>query len=709
MDIHSTLKQYFSFDVFRSPQEEIIQGILSQRDMMVIMPTGGGKSLCYQLPALMQDGVTLVFSPLISLMKDQVDTLKARGIPAAALNSSLGAQEQDAIHRELTEGKLKLIYIAPERIRNQYFMELLSKVKVSLIAIDEAHCLSQWGHDFRPEYMHIPRVFPMLGNPPVAAFTATATPEVKLDIQKSLQLRNPVEFISGFARANISFQVDQVDSELDKYGKIDKLVQQWKTGIVYCATRKSVENVFMNLQDRGYSVVSYHGGLDEKSRSFAQEQFMRKKFDVAVATNAFGMGIDRSDIRFVAHFEMPGSIEALYQEAGRAGRDGDESVYKLLFNYADKRVQEFFLEGSNPGKMLITQVYELLKDSSDEKNEVHLSIDEIRELLGKRVNPMAIGTAISALAKKRNIERFDVPGQRKRGTRILTPRVLGYSLDLSDKELEEKKRRDEKKLKAVIDFAYTSSCRQQWILRYFGEAGSSACVNCDSCKNRTVSTFRAGTDDEALIVKKLLSGIARMSDQLDDGSWVPSFGRNKIIQCLLGSRAQPILSFGLDKLSTYGILSDEKKKYLENLFRELEREGLIQTVEGEFPMVSLTSHGSRVMFGKGDYSLNWPARETAVLIGSRPNSFLVNASDNSQGLDEGLLKKMKDKRAQLARARGGAPSYTIFPNKVLERLATDKPTDVEIAKQIPGIGEVKARKFLPTFLKIVKEHLIFED
>ena len=356
MTPQQALKQHFGLPEFRAPQLEIIESVLKQQDTLVVMPTGGGKSLCFQLPALLLPGVTIVVSPLIALMKDQVDALQAKGLPAGQLNSTQSLEEQRSTLRAIRERTLKLVYVAPERFRSRGFLNAIPKDAISLFAIDEAHCLSQWGHDFRPDYMRLGEARTAIGSPPCIALTATATPDVQADIKQALNMRQPAEFVAGFARDNLSFRVRQTRSDSEKLDALAQLIQKHKTGIVYCATRKSVDAVAEKIEALTHSLIRYHGGLSDSERNAAQDRFMRKEADIVVATNAFGMGIDRADIRFVCHYEMPGSVEAYYQEGGRAGRDGNASVCEMLFSYADKRVQDFFIEGANPGKNLIASV-----------------------------------------------------------------------------------------------------------------------------------------------------------------------------------------------------------------------------------------------------------------------------------------------------------------------------------------------------------------
>ena len=692
---------------FRQPQRAIIDSVLAQKDTLVVMPTGGGKSLCFQLPALLLPGVTLVVSPLIALMKDQVDALQARGLPAGLLNSSQTLEEQRATLDAIRARTLKLVYVAPERFRSQSFLNALPSDAISLFAIDEAHCLSQWGHDFRPDYMRLGEARKALGSPPCIALTATATPDVQAYIKKVLEMQEPAEFVAGFARENLSFKVRKIGSNADKQDALLRLIKQHKTGIVYCATRKSVDAVAATIEPLAGSVIRYHGGLSDKERTEAQEIFMQRKSDVVVATNAFGMGIDRADIRFVCHWEMPGSVEAYYQEGGRAGRDGAPSVCEMLFSYADKRVQDFFIEGANPGKQLIAEVFDLLCAESDKAHEVRLPVDDLCERInngGRKVNPMAVSTAISVLSRQKWIERFDVPGRRLKGTRVLKLGQSGRDLPLDGQALAIKAQRDEARLKAVIDFAYASSCRQQWILNYFGEKDSAPCGHCDGCRGRKQLANREVQADEWTLVKMALSGVARMSTRRGGDEWLPRFGKRKVIQCLLGSQAAPILDAGLDALSTYGILKREGSAYVDALFESFEQAGLIQIVsEGDYPLLKLTELGSRVMRGTATPALALPER-TAGAIGKGTAAKKLKKGQAPEGvLDEALYQKLAAKRSELA-AVSGKPAYTVFPNMVLVELANLKPANESEAIKIRGIGPAKLKTVLPPFLAVIAAH-----
>lgn len=689
MTPRQALERYFGFTGFLDGQEEVVNRIVSGRDGLVVMPTGGGKSLCYQLPALCFGGVTLVISPLIALMKDQVDALVARGIPATMINSTIPWSEQKERLDGMRDGRFKLVYVAPERFRAESFLQAVRGADVSLFAVDEAHCLSQWGHDFRPDYLRLGKALEKLGGPQCVAMTATATPIVREDIMSVLKLRDPFELVSGFSRPNLSLSITAVEKAAQKDERMRAIIAAHKTGIVYCATRKKVEAVSETLASWGVRCIAYHGGLSDTERERAQEIFIRKKADVAVATNAFGMGIDRSDVRFVVHYEVPGSVEAYYQEAGRAGRDGESAVCELLFNYADTRTQEFFIDGANPTPSVIRGVYQYLLNQADKEYEVHRTLDEITAGADVK-NPMSVGSAMSVLARGGYIERFDIAGRRTRGTRLLKPDVLARGLQLDEKSIEEKDRRDREKLKAMVEMCYSRSCRQQWILGYFGEEDARGCGNCDMCRDDGAGEARPPTAEESMVVKKALSGVARMSRRTDEG-WEGRYGRGRIVQMLCGSRSQEILAAGLDKLTTYGLLKDRGTGYLNALMRSLSDAGMIQTQPGEYPVVTLTPFGERVMRGEGNYRLQWPAADGGQ----------VDTGLKDLGFDGGLYSMLRDLRTQIAQ-KDHLPPYVVFGNKTLEAFARFRPLTVEDALKIPGVGTVKAERYLKPFLASIK-------
>ena len=352
MNKNELLYRIFGYDSFRPGQEKLIDAVLSGKDVFGIMPTGGGKSICYQIPALLFPGITLVISPLVSLMQDQVTSLKAAGVPAAYINSTLNGAQMQAVYRNLLDGKYKIVYVAPERLDYSGFASIVQRLNISFLAVDEAHCISQWGQDFRPSYLRIVNFIDNLPyRPVVGAYTATATSQVQKDIEKILKLNHPVRTVTGFDRPNLFFDV--IHPEL-KDRELKRLLaeRKGKSGIVYCSTRKKVETVCENLQTLGYQATRYHAGLEESERKKNQEDFLYDRKNIMVATNAFGMGIDKSNVSFVIHYNMPKSIEAYYQEAGRAGRDGAEADCILLYNSGDINTARFLIQNGSDNEDL---------------------------------------------------------------------------------------------------------------------------------------------------------------------------------------------------------------------------------------------------------------------------------------------------------------------------------------------------------------------
>ena len=397
---------HFRLDSFRPGQKEVIEAVLAQRDCLCVMPTGGGKSLCYQLPALAMDGLALVVSPLIALMKDQVDQLQALGLPVSFVNSMLPLAEQyDRLDR-MASGEYRLLYVSPERFRSSRFLEAIQATNVKLLAIDEAHCISEWGHDFRPDYARLGHFRRRLGNPATIALTATATDRVRRDIVAQLALNDPKILVAGFARPNLFYEVKTPPSERQKSTLLVEFLRRTPgAGIIYVSTRKRAEEVARTLADEARRrAVVYHAGMLPDQRRKTQEDFMQGRSEIVVATNAFGMGIDKADVRFVVHYNVPGSVEAYYQEAGRAGRDGAPSHCLMLFHASDRYIQEYFIENAYPGRENVKAVYEFLR--ACEEDPIEMTQGEVKQALGLSLGDMGVGKCEQLIEQAGVLERL---------------------------------------------------------------------------------------------------------------------------------------------------------------------------------------------------------------------------------------------------------------------------------------------------------------
>ncbi len=678
----------FGLSSFRPGQREVIETVLAGQDCLCVMPTGGGKSLCYQLPAVASEGLTLVVSPLIALMKDQVDQLQARGLRATFVNSSLTPAEQHARLAAMAGGEYQLVYVVPERFRSPRFVEAVRAQRLRLLAIDEAHCISQWGHDFRPDYARLGRFRAMLGMPPTIALTATATERVRCDIVDQLALRSPRIFITGFVRPNLRYEAQL------PYGKSlkDRLLEGFLRenpgcGIVYASSRKRCEEVAERIQQAtGRRTEVYHAGMQSDERHQAQDHFMQGKCEIVVATTAFGMGIDKRDVRFVVHYNLPGTLEGYYQEAGRAGRDGLPSRCLLLFSFSDRKIQEFFIESRYPAREIVERVYHYLRGIP--QDVIELTQQEIKNSLSLEISADGVGACeqllekagvlerlesrenmarvkldsdlptlvdllprqaktqrrvlkaierfvgavrgewvdlpprellaevemdqaalARALRELRELKAFDyIPPFRGRAIRMLVRDVPFGKLDLDFKTLEERKQAEYDKLNRMIAFAETSRCREQEILAYFGQKDAEPCGRCDNCQRRGLRPGMPGagaeqspapaddqpqrieSDELVLVVRKILSGVARTRGR---------FGKHLIAQMLCGSTNAKIKKFGLERLTTHGLLKDFKQDQVVELLDVLLLVGHLSQGGADHmrPTVQLTERGKSVMTG----------------------------------------------------------------------------------------------------------------
>lgn len=579
------LQKFYGYEDFRPGQKKVVESLLNRNDTVAIMPTGAGKSICFQIPALLFEGVTLVISPLISLMKDQVDSLRQLGIAAVYINSSVSKAQLYKDLQDISAGFYKIIYIAPERLISEYLPDSFKNLNISMVAVDEAHCLSQWGHDFRPSYRNILNFTNSLCiKPIISAFTATATPEVKTDIINLLGLKNPNVFVTGFDRPNLYFSVLRGEVK-DKF-VIDYVKKhQDEAGIIYVGTRKDVDALQVLLEIKGIKAGRYHAGMTDEERNQMQEDFLYDNLSVMVATNAFGMGIDKPNVRYVIHYNMPKNMEAYYQEAGRAGRDGLSGNCILLYSPQDTQLQKFLISKSTES--------------------------EIRQQL------------------------------------------------------------EYKRLQSMVDYCHTPQCLRAFILHYFGEFDvEEHCDNCSNCK------IEGELIDITIDAQKVLSCVYRMHER---------FGVKMIAEVLKGSKSAKVKQFNFERLSTYGLMKERKLKDISDLILRLSAMQYLDITESQYPVVTLNE-------------LSWQ-----VLRGQKKvwQKMVIVKKAKAKGE---LFEALRSLRKELA-TKEKLPPYMIFSDATLTQMATDKPTDLELMKNIRGVGEFKLQKYGEEFLTVIKSYI----
>lgn len=579
------LQKFYGYEDFRPGQKKVVESLLNRNDTVAIMPTGAGKSICFQIPALLFEGVTLVISPLISLMKDQVDSLRQLGIAAVYINSSVSKAQLYKDLQDISAGFYKIIYIAPERLTSEYLPDSFKNLNISMVAVDEAHCLSQWGHDFRPSYRNILNFTNSLRiKPIISAFTATATPEVKTDIINLLGLKQPNVFVTGFNRPNLYFSVLRGEVK-DKF-VIDYVKKhQDEAGIIYVGTRKDVDALQVLLEIKGIKAGRYHAGMTDEERNQMQEDFLYDNLSVMVATNAFGMGIDKPNVRYVIHYNMPKNMEAYYQEAGRAGRDGLSGNCILLYSPQDTQLQKFLISKSTES--------------------------EIRQQL------------------------------------------------------------EYKRLQSMVDYCHTPQCLRAFILHYFGEFDvEEHCDNCSNCK------LEGELIDITIDAQKVLSCVYRMHER---------FGVKMIAEVLKGSKSAKVKQFNFERLSTYGLMKERKLKDISDLILRLSAMQYLDITESQYPVVTLNE-------------LSWQ-----VLRGQKKvwQKMVIVKKAKAKGE---LFEALRSLRKELA-TKEKLPPYMIFSDATLTQMATDKPTDLELMKNIRGVGEFKLQKYGEEFLTVIKSYI----
>jgi ATP-dependent DNA helicase RecQ len=672
-DARALLRARFGYGDFRPGQASAVRAVLEGRDTLVILPTGGGKSLCYQVPALLLPGLTIVVSPLISLMKDQVDALTARGLPAAFVNSTLSSAQAAERFQRAARGELKMLYVAPERFDFGNTAERLRDMGVALLAIDEAHCISDWGHDFRPSYLRMRRVRDALGDPVTIALTATATPEVRRDIVAQLGLQSPETVITGFDRTNLHYHVVPVKGDREKDQALaDTLARNDGQAIVYAATRKSVERIDAVLQRAKIRAVAYHAGLDDARRHEVQDAFMNEDVRAIVATNAFGMGIDKPNVRLVVHHAMPGSLEAYYQEAGRAGRDGLQSEVFLLHSFPDRFTHEFFIKGAYPERALVEQVYERLRRDADRSGLVSYGAEDLAVALPGKVSAREVESALRVLASADVVRTESESSSRVLVRLLATPDRIKRELGSDPMALE--------------------LLRALW--RLAGkQLESGAIVDLDALPpgmgggHGTLPVLEALQARQFVVVERAGGG-TRLTDPRRPLADAP------IDWSVIDRRRRAELS-KVDAMQRYAYHTGCRRHFVLRYFGD--------------PAAGNQCSGCDNCLGV-KHEVVAPALPTAVpkAGGGRARSRSggvsePTATDLVLGPEEAaLFNALKAVRGELARAEQ-VPAYVVFPDRTLAEFAMRRPRTLAAMGDVRGVGPMKLEKYGARFLRALRE------